>query len=187
MEEALKAVREGMSIKRATREHEVPRITLLNKYDGKYPEGRKMGPECILTDPDENRIEDWLKKMARAGFPITKSVLFSCISKYIKEKGLANPSKNDLPGKSWYAGFLRRHPNLIIRTPQNLTSSRGAVTKAQITAWSHEVQAYLTEHGNMEIFEDPNRVFNCDEAAFFSVRKANLLLYRVVIKVFIVQ
>lgn len=65
-EEALKPARGEMSIKKAAKEHKVSRITLLNKYNGKYPEVRKIGPWCILTDLDEKRIENWLNEMARA-------------------------------------------------------------------------------------------------------------------------
>lgn len=68
---------------------------------------------------------------------------------------------------------MKCHPELAIRTPQNLTSSRVKLTKKQIMGRFEEVRTYLegktTSNGEpmSDFLKDPSRVFNGDEAAFF--------------------
>ncbi|KAJ4438109.1 hypothetical protein ANN_14048 [Periplaneta americana] len=54
MAAALNAVRKGQSITSAAKEFGVPKTTLLYKASGKYPEGRKMGPDTLFTKEEES-------------------------------------------------------------------------------------------------------------------------------------
>lgn len=167
MLKAIEAVNNGSSIKRAAKSFNVPRTTLSDKVRGKTPIDRKMGPQSILSPAEENILEDWILHLASRRFPVTRDQLLDSVQALIKKLGKPNPFTNNRPGRHWYDAFLKRHPNISQRTAQNLTSSRSAVTEKNIRAWFEEVEQYMRENQIFEVLNEPTRVFNCDETAFF--------------------
>lgn len=174
MTNALNAVRSGMPVKTAAKTFNVPKTTLLYKFRGINPESRKMGPATIFSSIEEDILVKWIKSMAKSGFPISKEIFLSSASKLAKE--LNKAFKNNIPGRKWYEGFLRRHPEITLRTPQNLTMSRSSVTQIQIKRWFNEVHEFLKDSNSTNILQDPNRIFNADESAFFLNPKGNKVL-----------
>lgn len=172
-EDAVKAAVEDVRLKRisiraAAKKYGVPRTTLKYKLDGTTPMERKMGPPSTLTQKEEVELVKWVENMAKAGFPITVEQLCISVERYVKEMKRDSPFKDGRPGRTWVIGFLRRNPSISRRVSQNLTVSRAAVTRENIMKWFSEVEAYIqTEYGNAKILEDPSRIFNCDESAFF--------------------
>lgn len=64
-EAALAAVREGLSIRAAARQFNVPKTTILNRIHGQIKEGaRKMGPPTILSTAKESELVNWLSELA---------------------------------------------------------------------------------------------------------------------------
>lgn len=165
MTNALSAVRSGMPVKTASKTFKVPKTTLLYKFKGINPESRKMGPATIFSKTEEDLLVTWITSMAKSGFPISKDIFLSSASKLAKE--LKKNFKNNMPGRKWYEGFLRRHPELSLRTPQNLTMSRASVKKIQIRRRFIEVYEFLEAADLTTVLQDPTRIFNADESAFF--------------------
>lgn len=62
------------------------------------------------------------------------------------------------------------------RTAQNLTTARDNVTEDQIKKWFEEVGDYLEKKGLKSALEEPERVFNTDESAFFLSPKPGKVL-----------
>lgn len=174
MRDALTAVRAGMPVKTAARNFNVPRTTLLYKYKGKNPEGRKMGPDTIFQPEEEALLEKWVLDMAKSGFPLSKESFLHSVAKLAKE--LKKDFKNEMPGRKWYESFLRRHQAISLRTSQNLTKSRSAVTHIQLTRWFEEVYDYLKEINCSDTLLDPTKIFNADESAFFLNPKGSKVL-----------
>lgn len=135
-----------------------------------------MGPPTILSKEEEERIVQWMFTRAKVGFPVTKNNLLDSVSNFLKKIQRPNPFTQGVPERSWFESFLKRHPNISVRMAQNLTSSRANVTKENLIHWSSEVQHYLQDNNLMEIFEEPSRVFNADEAAFFLNPKGSKVL-----------
>lgn len=137
------------------------------KKTGKNPIARKMGPNTILSKEEENWLVTWIIHIGNRGFPVTKDQLLDSVKMLIKKLKRESPFKDDRPGRHWYEAFLKRHPQLSLRTPQNLTKSRASVTEAKIRSWFQEVKTYLKDSNCLDVCHDPRRVFNTDEAAFF--------------------
>jgi hypothetical protein len=138
---------------------------LRDKHKGKTPSERKMGPDSILSTEEEAKTVTWLLKMNESGFPVTKEVLIDNVSKLVKKLNRPNPFNNGILGRTWYQNFMTRHPELSARTPQNLTQSRGNVSKENLKQWHGEIIQFLEQNDLMEAINDPIRVFNADEAA----------------------
>lgn len=62
---------------------------------------------------------------------------------------------------------MKRHPNLTQRLPDNLSRARDNVTENNIRAWFTKIESYLDENNIKTILNDPHRIFNADETAFF--------------------
>lgn len=176
METALHAVKNGMSVFKASKEFKVPRTTLYYKYKGKYPEQRKMGRATYLTPREEDGLVKWVLHMKECGFPVTKDQLLESVQVILKKLPRETPFTEGKPGRHWYESFLKRHPQICERVSQNLTMNRANVTEENLKGWFDEVASYLKKNNYLDILEDEVRVFNMDETAFFLNPKGNKVL-----------
>lgn len=176
MKQALAAVRSGVNVMEASRQFGVPRSTLIYKSSGKSPVERKMGPGTVLPEKYEALLENWIKEMAKRGFPIVKWDLLSSVEKIVRELGIQHPFSNGKPGKKWLNLFLNRHPSIAKRVVEKLTTSRASVTEHNLRNWFRETKSLLAEEGLFDILEDPTRVFNTDESAFMLCPKSEKVL-----------
>lgn len=181
MEDAINAVKTGQSPFAAANAFNVPRATLISKIEEKY-QSDTSGPDGYLNINEEKMLVDWVKAMGNAGFPITKNQLLDSVQKVVVEMKRKQPDRNfpftdNRPGRHWFEGFMRRHPDISMRVAQNLTSSRASVTEEKIRAWHGQILEYLKENNLEVILKDPRRIFNADEAAFFLNPKGNKVLF----------
>lgn len=147
LSEALKKIREEKwAIRKASREFGIPRGTLQDRIHGRVIEKpRRMGPETILKAAEEQTLVNWLINLAKCGFPQKPTDLLNTVQKIIRDDKRKNPFKDELPGKSWYYGFLKRHPELSLRTPEGLSKGRAIVTEESVRKWFRDLRGYLEE------------------------------------------
>ncbi|KMQ88832.1 tigger transposable element-derived protein 6-like protein, partial [Lasius niger] len=179
MREALKAVKTGgISVRSASIKYNVPRTTLSDKLKNKVPEERKMGPETVLSAIEEEQLIRWIIVLGKAGFPVTKDHLLDSVKMLITKVGRETPFTNNRPGRHWYQAFMRRHPEISTRAPQNLSKARALVTEEKIKNWFKEIQLYYIENNFTDVIINPQRIFNCDKTAFFLSPKGNQVLVK---------
>lgn len=177
LSEAITAVNRGMTIYQASKQYHIPETTLRDKRDGKYTND-KPGLQPVLTLSEETNIVDWIHYLGRAGFPVTKEQLLDVVAKLVKNLSRTNPFKDGVPGRYWFEGFLKRHPTVSKRVAQNLPTTRNQLTEENIRAWFERVRAYFEANGLLHIFEEPQRIFNCDETGFFLSPKEKQVLVK---------
>ncbi|KOB59708.1 19.5g1 protein, partial [Operophtera brumata] len=176
MSQAVQAVTNGEKVAIAAKRFGVPRITLYNKITGKSPLECPMGPGTYLTQHEENILEKWLLDMADRHMPVTKEELLDSVQRIITDKKQETPFVANRPGKKWYALFFKRHPDIVSRTAQNLTTARHNVTEEDIHNWFKEVNQYIENNDLSSVLKQPERVFNTDESAFFLSPKPGKVL-----------
>lgn len=86
-----------------------------------------------------------------------------------------NPFKDNKPGRTWFASFLKRNPEISNRVAQNLTTTRAALKKESNEKWFTKV---FQQSNSEDILQDASRVFNADETAFFLNPKGSKVLAR---------
>lgn len=69
--------------------------------------------------------------------------------------------------RHWFEGFIKRHPEVGQRVAQNLTQIRALVKESDLKTWFNEIHEIIIAAG----LQDPRRIFNCDESAFFVTNK----------------
>ncbi|KAJ8913919.1 hypothetical protein NQ315_005717 [Exocentrus adspersus] len=181
MNEAIEAVTRGMPVATAAKTYGVLRVTLLYKCSGKSPKTCKMGPATILTDHEESVLVEWILSLNRMHYPVTKKHLLDSVQRIIQETKRNNSFTENRPGRKWYHSFLKRHPVLSERIAQNLTPSREKVGEAhnpKLRNWFLEIEEYLSSKNLLEITNEPERIFNSDESAFFLQPKGEKVLAR---------
>ncbi|KAG5883067.1 hypothetical protein JTB14_009952 [Gonioctena quinquepunctata] len=108
------------------------------------------------------------------GFPINRDFLIHSVKQLVEAEGMNNPLKDNVPGRKWFEGFLKRHPRVGQKKAEHLCKARAVVTESGIRSWFSHVTEELGE--NIEILEDPRRVFDMDETAIHLAPKGGLVL-----------
>lgn len=175
--QALNAIRNGMSIREASRNHGVPRGTLQDRIHLRIPEGpRKMGPESVLNKYEEAEIATWLKDLAICGFPKKPDNLLNTVQQMIIEEGRPNPFINGRPGRKWLNSFFKRNESISMRTPEAISKGRAVITQESIKKWFEKLKEYLTEKQALDVLEDPKRILNGDETSFMLCPKTGKVI-----------
>ncbi|XP_011863938.1 PREDICTED: uncharacterized protein LOC105559902 [Vollenhovia emeryi] len=172
----LKALERGVSSREAAAQFGIPRSTLYKKFTKARPVEARKGPATILTTEEEDLLCQWVLFCSESGYPVTKAMLLTSVQKLVKELDRKTPFKNNKPGRHWYDGFCRRHPQITTRVSQNLVTSRADVSVEALEKWFADVKEYLL---SIDMFnQHPSRYFNLDESAFFLVPRGDLVLAR---------
>lgn len=172
--QAMEAAGGSMTLSEAARKFGVSKSTLSLKLRCFTPVECKKGPSTILNSDEENEIINWIKYCAGKGFPVIKNHLFDFVQDYLTRNKKKNTFKNSRPGKHWYNAFMRRHPSLAERVSQDLTTTRAAVTEADIRGWFSRVHENLKTKDLLSI--SPDQIFNLDESAFMMIPKDNTII-----------
>ncbi|XP_073957399.1 uncharacterized protein [Choristoneura fumiferana] len=176
LEKAVEAVKNGEKVAVAAKRFGVPRITLHDKISGRTTMGCAMGPSTVLTKEEEDILEKWILALSERHIPLTKDSLLDSVQKIINDQNRPNPFTNNRPSKKWFQSFMKRHPNLTQRVPDNLSRARDNVSENNIRTWFTEIESYLDENNFKTILNDPHRIFNADETAFFLSPKPGRVL-----------
>ncbi|KAI4469583.1 helix-turn-helix psq domain [Holotrichia oblita] len=88
------------TLNRASKKYNIPKSTLHNKLTQKTPNIRKMAPQPVLSELEENRIEQWITAKAMLGFPMHPSEIKDAVQKILTETSRPNPFKESGPGEN---------------------------------------------------------------------------------------
>ncbi|XP_030747745.1 jerky protein homolog-like [Sitophilus oryzae] len=178
LDNALLAVGNGMSYGNASKAFNIPKTTLIYKNSGKIPMTGKPGPPTLLSSDEEDMLVKWLIFVSNRGFPATRNQLADSIELLFKYMKKENPFPSGRPTIKWHQLFEKRHPEIAVRVAQNLSKPRSTLNENSLRNWHAEVYTYLKNNNLENVLEDPKRVYNCDESAFFLSPKGNRVLAR---------
>nr|CAI5821863.1 unnamed protein product [Callosobruchus analis] len=109
----------------APRKHGIPRQTLQFRLSKKFKR-IGHGPSSYLTE-EEDVLQKWIMESFRKGFPRRRHDIQTSVKSFLDANPRKNPFKNNIPGKHWYRAFLRRYPEIAIRTPEGVTTSSSSI------------------------------------------------------------
>ena len=160
LENALSMVKEQhMSFREAAQTYGIPKSTLHDHYSGKV-KGCKTGPSPYLTEAEEQQLADWAIEMGKIGYGCTREQISLMVQKPLDKDGRQNPFLNNRPGKDWWYAFLRRHPELAMRSPEPLQLARASACSEEILSrWYTAFKQFL----EVNDLNDPARIWNADE------------------------
>ncbi|CAH2090565.1 unnamed protein product [Euphydryas editha] len=145
-EDILKAIEEvqnGMPKKAAATKFGVPRATIQFRLSSLFVKS-KPGPNTVLTEDEEKVLVDWIITCCKKGFPRRKVDIMLSVEQFLNKNPRQNCFINNKPGDGWYRLFLKRHPEISIRTSEAVTAASANISEANIRQWFIQIEQHLT-------------------------------------------
>ena len=153
---ALKDVKDKtMTLNEASVKYGVPKTTL---YDRMTTASDKVGRPTVLTAEEEDIIAERLIILGEWGFPLNVSDLKHLIKAYLDGCGRTTRLVNNMPGKDFISGFLKRHRELTIRTANLIKPSRAMLSADIVNEFFdlYEVAAAGVPPANVYNYDETN-------------------------------
>ncbi|XP_033229688.1 uncharacterized protein LOC117181233 [Belonocnema kinseyi] len=178
MIEALKGVLEKkLSFTKASETYPIPASILKTRWKRmleaggldqvKFLQLGKYRP-TLSEDPEKELVEH-IRIMDSKFFGLTRNKLRRVLFKFAEELGIPhNFSKTiGIAGRDWYQKFMKRHPEISLRTPENTSFARAAGFNKFVTNKFFDLL-----DGLMTEFEfPPHNIWNVDETGTSVVPK----------------
>ena len=117
MVKAMKALKDdGVSLRSAAINFNVPRKTLEDSVKGKTQHGVKPGPRTVLTMEEEDSLVLYLVYMSKCGFPLTRTMIKAFAWAISKRSGTSERFHHDIgPCDLWWRNLIKQHTQLSLR------------------------------------------------------------------------
>ena len=149
MENAIKAVEEGSSIRKAASKWGVPRSTVQDMCSGRT------------------------KRRAKRGFGLTVAEFLDSVKRFLDKDNRKTPFKENRPGRKWFRSFIKRNPQVRLRNARPLDKKRAKISAEDVDQWFTEYEKFILEKG---LSNKPSQIWNCDESGFDLQGKAGKVL-----------
>ena len=158
MEKAISAVtKEGLSIRRAALQFNVPKSSLGDRVSGRVAHGTMSGPPKYLTDAEEIEIVHFLTRTAAIGYPKSRKDVMGLVQQVLDSKGLGKSLTS-----GWWESFIHRHPNLSLRTAAPMSLVRAQASDPEmVSRYFDLLEQTLVEN---DLRGKPGQIFNMDES-----------------------
>lgn len=178
MKKAIEVVLKGeMGYMLAAKSFSVPQTTLERKVKkARENENRienvkvPLGPILpVFSQKEEDELMDYLLDMEIRFFGLTTKDLKQLINQLSVRNNKTSPfnSEKAEAGKDWLKFFLKRHPELSIRKPENTSAARAAgFNRVVVTTFFYFLANVFDKHSLT-----PDRIYNCDETGVSVVPK----------------
>jgi hypothetical protein len=89
------------------------------------------------------------------------------VRKVVKNEERRKRFADGKPGRTWLDSFFNRHTQVVPRVASTVTLGMAQVSEGAIRGWHARAKAEIMAfEGASNIFDDPRRIWNCDESAF---------------------
>lgn len=171
LEEALKKVADkSLTVYAASKKYDIPERTLSYRLriKQKNEELKKTGPDNVLTELEEKQLAEWLIVSSELGDPRTKDDLIHAAAQIrnLRRSSSSREFKNGSPTVFWVKSFLKRHPQISLRTPESLTRAAAVVPASRITRFFESFKAFLEKENLLHVLARPDAFYNLDETNF---------------------
>lgn len=165
---AILAVQSGSSQQSVAREFGIPRTTL-DRYLKKDKNTKSsLGSHSpVLTNAQELLLEKHIITMAKQCYGLTPREMRSVAFEVAESNNIAHPFNKSLrlAGVDWLKGFMDRHPNITVRTPENTSLARArGFNKESVKEFFDVLETVLSEQDF-----PPHKIWNMDETGFSTV------------------
>jgi hypothetical protein len=148
---ALQSIRSGqMTQREAGRHFNIPESTI-RSWRTKKVTSKRLGPPTALTANEESALVTWCIKMQDIAHCVSVLMLKTKVKQLTS--GRTSRFRAGMPGKKWWNFFSKRHPELVLRTPQGLDGKRAKYISPErcalfysFLARTYEERSYSATH-----------------------------------------
>lgn len=143
---------------------------------------QKLGRPFALNAATEIKLVNYIIAMQELGFGVTvvqvREVAWKLAHSTNRDKFLHSPKVDgfQIASKTWWRNFKQRY-NLSLRVPENLSAYRASMANPTMVADFYVKLENLMKKIN--IFDKPNRIWNCDETGLAYVTKSSKVVCQV--------
>ena len=158
MSRALQSVvAEGVSVRRAALEYNVPKSSLADRVSGRIIPGAKSGPPTYLNHSEEGELVQFLTRCAAIGYGKSRKEVIAIVQRVLDSKGMHKTVSN-----GWWESFCRRHPHVSLRSSAPLSLVRAQASNPEtLSRYFDLLERTLDENG---LSGRPGQMFNMDES-----------------------
>ena len=131
LQDALDAIANGLSVKKASQEWGIPRTSIRNRLSGRQPTNKAFSSFQRLSPIQEALLTSWILTQGALGLPPTHTQVRVFAERILRAQGDTQPL-----GKRWMSAFLDRNPSIKTMRSISMDSKRmnGATTEV-IQSW----------------------------------------------------
>jgi hypothetical protein len=153
------------SLNQAAEAYNVPYSTVLQRSKGTRTRAEARQSQQALTPDEEDTMERWITRLARAGYPIAPSLALQLGSEIRAQRPMVGRVTGSTPLPllpKWLNGFKKRHPSIAGVWDRKIHRVRyQAMTRETVMQWFDAVSEMLATHHH-----PPHRIYNMDESGF---------------------
>lgn len=166
-----------ITLNECCRKYEIPKKTFLRHVRGQVNRGVNRGTnmavngrQTALPEEAENELVDVILRFEESMFGLTitdvRKLSFQVLEANPHLKNPFNKEKK-MAGKKWFYAFIKRHPTLSLRQPENVSIARArGFNRESVSHFFDMLEKTVVENTLNAL-----RIFNVDESGFSTVQK----------------
>ncbi|XP_069105756.1 uncharacterized protein [Argopecten irradians] len=161
---AVEAVRQKkLSLRKTSTKYGVPVMIIQDRVKGKTDDVCLQGRPTVIPREIEQGLANKLKDATAKGFGLTRRLLAVRVARLCKRMQLKTPFRNGVSGKEWLSRFMKRHPDLSIRSPTALSTVWARMLNPVVTGnYFHALNETLD---SLKLKDQPMKIWNIDETS----------------------
>ena len=169
LKSAVDAVRsKTLSVRAAFKAYGVPRATISDRVTQRVADGAKNGRPPLIPAQVESGMVNKMLYAADKGFGLSRAKVMKKAGQVCQSLSFSNSFSKKNPestkvDKDWFEGFKKRHPELVMRKPEPLSTSRSRLMNTHVTnRYFEDLSKTLTDLG---LAHKPKCIWNMDETS----------------------
>ena len=159
---ALADVKRGVGLRKSAKYWGVSPAGLWKRVNGKVNYD-KAGNQQVLSPAEEQRFTEWLIERSNLGFGATKNEFLDAVKSFLDKDQRQTRFVKNRPGNTWYRHFLKRNPQVKLRSARPLDKKRAKISPTDLDDWFQQFSKFIAELG---LINRPEQIWNCDESGF---------------------
>lgn len=171
---ALQFIEEGNSISSSSRKYGIPFSTLQERKNRNKASKPHLGRNATLTPEQEKTLADRIKTLANLFYGLTANNVRKIAYEFVVANNIPHRfSENEqMAGKDWLCGFLKRNPTVSLRKPEATSINRiTGFSREEVTLFHTNLESVLSKADFT-----PDRIYNADETGITTVQDPGKIL-----------